>query len=83
MSAALDRQGTPWPRMFDALGRRVDEVLYPPDHRALLLRGCQAGVVGRAFDVTRRPARAWPGPRASAYEVKPRSAWPAGGPHGV
>ncbi len=39
MSAALDRQSTPWPRMFDALGRRVDKVLYPPDQRALLLSG--------------------------------------------
>lgn len=39
MSAALDRQSTPWLRMFEALGWRVDEVLYPPDQRALLLSG--------------------------------------------
>ena len=52
ISAAIDRQGTPWLRMFDALGRRVDEVLFPPGYRALLLRGYQAGVVWRVFDKT-------------------------------
>jgi len=29
ISDALDRAGTPWLRMFDRLGKRVDEILYP------------------------------------------------------
>jgi acyl-CoA dehydrogenase len=50
ISAAVDRQGTPWLRMFDALGRRVDEVLYPPDYWTMLREGYRAGVVWRALD---------------------------------
>ncbi len=29
ISDAIDRAGTPWLRMFDRLGKRVDEILYP------------------------------------------------------
>lgn len=50
ISAAVDRQGTPWLRMFDVVGQRADEVLFPAGYRELLLRGYQAGVVWRAFD---------------------------------
>ena len=32
ISDAVDRAGTPWLRMFDRLGTRVDEVLYPPEY---------------------------------------------------
>jgi acyl-CoA dehydrogenase len=50
ISAAVDRQGTPWLRMFDALGQRVDEILYPPEYQTMLLAGYQAGVVWRAVE---------------------------------
>ncbi|MGH9468372.1 MAG: acyl-CoA dehydrogenase family protein [Terriglobales bacterium] len=49
ISDAVDRAGTPWLRMFDLRGRRVDEILYPPEYGRLLQRGYQAGVVWRAF----------------------------------
>ncbi len=49
ISAAVDRAGIPWLRMFDSLGRRVDEILYPPDYWQMLRRGYQAGVVWRVF----------------------------------
>lgn len=49
ISAAVDRAGTPWLRMFDDSGRRVDEILYPPDYWQMLRRGYQAGVVWRVF----------------------------------
>ncbi|MFQ5838899.1 MAG: acyl-CoA dehydrogenase, partial [Thermoplasmata archaeon] len=50
ISDAMDRAGTPWLRMFDRLGRRVDEVLYPPEYRKMLRKGYQAGVVWRVFE---------------------------------
>jgi alkylation response protein AidB-like acyl-CoA dehydrogenase len=49
ISAAVDRQGTPWLRMHDLTGRRVDEILFPPDYWKMLRKGYQAGVVWRAF----------------------------------
>ncbi|MGA2112116.1 MAG: acyl-CoA dehydrogenase family protein [Anaerolineales bacterium] len=49
ISQAVDRAGTPWLRMYDQLGRRVDEILYPPAYRLMLQRGYQAGAVWRAF----------------------------------
>lgn len=49
ISAAIDRLGTPWVRCFDRYGDRVDEILYPPDYRTLLLRGYRAGAVWQAF----------------------------------
>ena len=45
----IDRGRTPWLRMFDAFGDRVDEVLLPPEYRRLLLPGYRAGIVWRAF----------------------------------
>jgi len=53
ISDAVDRQGTPHLRMFDAQGRRIDEVLFPPGYRDALARGYEAGVVWRAFDASR------------------------------
>ena len=50
ISSAIDRAGTPWVRMFDSSGKRIDEILYPPEYRAMLLRGYRAGVVWRAFE---------------------------------
>lgn len=50
ISLAVDRGGTPWLRMFDRFGERVDEVLYPPEYWTLLARGYEAGAVWRAFE---------------------------------
>jgi acyl-CoA dehydrogenase len=33
ISSAIDRAGTPWLRMFDRLGKRVDEILYPREYQ--------------------------------------------------
>lgn len=49
LSAAVDRAGTPWLRMFDAQGERIDEVLMAGGYRTLLMRGYRAGVVWRPF----------------------------------
>ncbi len=50
ISDATDRAGTPWLRMFDRFGERVDEVLFAPEYREMLRKGYQAGVVWRAFE---------------------------------
>jgi len=49
MSDAVDRAGTPWIRMFDAAGKRVDEILYSPEYWRMLKRGYGSGVLWRAF----------------------------------
>jgi len=49
ISTAVDRAGTPWVKMYDALGNRIDELMYPPDYRRMLMHGYTAGVVWRAF----------------------------------
>lgn len=50
ISDAVDRAGTPWLRMFDRLGVRVDEILYPPEYWRMLKQGYRAGVLWRAFE---------------------------------
>lgn len=50
ISAAVDRAGTPWMRMFDRFGQRTDEILFPPDYWAMLRRGYRAGAVWRLFE---------------------------------
>ena len=50
ISDAIDRLGTPWVRMFDRAGRRVDEILYPPEYQTLLRRGYRSGVVWCALE---------------------------------
>jgi acyl-CoA dehydrogenase len=50
ISDATDRAGTPWLRMFDRAGRRVDEILYAPEYWRGLRQGYKAGVVWRAFE---------------------------------
>jgi alkylation response protein AidB-like acyl-CoA dehydrogenase len=50
VSDAVDRAGTPHLRMFDELGRRVDEILYPPDYWEALGRGYRSGFIWRVFD---------------------------------
>ena len=50
ISGAIDRAGTPWLRMFDRLGKRVDEILYPREYQTILRKGYRAGVVWRALE---------------------------------
>lgn len=50
ISEAVDRAGTPWLRMFDAWGRRTDEILFAPEYWQLLKTGYRAGAVWRCFD---------------------------------
>src|SRR5271155_1597680 len=50
ISNAIDRSGTPWLRMFDRLGKRVDEILYPREYQTMLRRGYRSGVVWRALE---------------------------------
>ena len=47
ISDAVDRAGTPWLRMFDRSGTRVDEILYSPDYWRMLKRGYRAGPLWR------------------------------------
>lgn len=50
ISDATDRAGTPWVRMFDRFGKRVDEILYAPEYLTILRRGYRSGVVWRALE---------------------------------
>lgn len=50
ISDAVDRGGTPWLRMFDRFGTRVDEILYSPEYWRMLKHGYRAGVLWRAFE---------------------------------
>ena len=50
ISEAIDRGGTPWVRMFDRFGKRVDEILHPREYWTTLKRGYRAGVVWRALE---------------------------------
>ena len=50
ISDAIDRAGTPWLRMFDRLGKRVDEILYPREYQTMLTTGHRSGVIWRALE---------------------------------
>jgi alkylation response protein AidB-like acyl-CoA dehydrogenase len=50
VSEAVDRAGTPWLKMFDRFGQRIDEVLFPPDYWKMLKYGYRKGIVWRAFE---------------------------------
>ncbi len=50
ISNAIDRAGTPWLRMFDRLGKRVDEIFYSREYQTILRRGYRSGVVWRALE---------------------------------
>ena len=50
ISEAVDRAGTPWVRMFDRFGKRVDEILYSPEYWTMLRKGYRSGVVWRALE---------------------------------
>lgn len=52
VSAAIDRAGTPWLRMFDRQGQRVDEILYPAEYWRMVRQGYQSGVIWRVFAET-------------------------------
>lgn len=50
ISEAVDRAGTPWLKMFDRLGSRIDEMLFPPEYWKMLRHGYQTGIIWRAFE---------------------------------
>jgi acyl-CoA dehydrogenase len=50
ISDATDRAGTPWLRMFDRSGVRVDEILYSPEYWRMLRHGYQTGLVWHVFE---------------------------------
>ena len=50
ISDAVDRAGTPWLRMFDQWGARVDEILYPLEYWRMLKHEYRAGVLWRVFE---------------------------------
>jgi alkylation response protein AidB-like acyl-CoA dehydrogenase len=50
ISDAVDRAGTPWLRMFDQWGARVDEILYPPEYWRMVKHGYRAGALWRVFE---------------------------------
>jgi len=50
ISEAIDRLGTPSLNMFDRFGKRIDEILYPPDYWQMLYEGYKRGIVSRVFE---------------------------------
>jgi acyl-CoA dehydrogenase len=50
ISDLTDRAGTPWLRMFDLSGMRVDEILYSPDYWRMLKHGYQSGLLWRTSE---------------------------------
>lgn len=50
ISENVDRAGTPSLRMFGQLGKRTDEILFPPDYWKMLRRGYETGALWRAFE---------------------------------
>jgi alkylation response protein AidB-like acyl-CoA dehydrogenase len=50
ISAAIDRNGTPWLRMFDPFGKRIDEILLPQEYWKLVKNGYKVGAVWRVFE---------------------------------
>ncbi len=50
ISASIDRNGTTWLRMFDTLGKRIDEILLPQEYWNLVKTGYIQAAVCRVFD---------------------------------
>jgi acyl-CoA dehydrogenase len=50
ISEATDRAGTPWLRMYDRFGRRVDELLLTSEYRRMVQKGYQEGILWRIFE---------------------------------
>ncbi|MCC6794193.1 MAG: acyl-CoA dehydrogenase family protein [Candidatus Hydrogenedentes bacterium] len=49
ISAAHDRAGTPWLKMFNVFGKRIDEVQCAPEYWKMLREGYTTGVIWRAM----------------------------------
>jgi alkylation response protein AidB-like acyl-CoA dehydrogenase len=50
ISNAVDCAGTPWLRMFDRSGNRVDDILYSPEYWRMLKQGYRSGLLWRIPD---------------------------------
>lgn len=50
ISESVDRSATPWLKMFDSHGVRIDEIQFEPDYYEMLARGYREGAVWRVFD---------------------------------
>ncbi len=50
VSEAVDRAGTPWLRMFDRTGTRIDEICYPSDYWTMLRKGYRQGIISHVFE---------------------------------
>ncbi len=49
ISASIDRAGTPWLKMFNRSGERIDLIQFEPDYGVLLRRGYREGIIWRVF----------------------------------
>jgi len=50
VSEAVDKAGTPWLRMFDRAGTRIDEICFSPDYWTMLRKGYREGIIARVFE---------------------------------
>jgi len=50
ISETVDHAGTPWLRMFDLNGARVDELGYPSEYWTMLQQGYREGIIARVFE---------------------------------
>lgn len=50
ISESVDRAGTPWLKMFDQAGTRIDEIAYTPDYWTMLRKGYSHGIISNVFD---------------------------------
>ncbi len=50
ISESVDRAGTPWLRLYNRHGERVDEIVLPAGYREMLLQAYQHGAVWRVLD---------------------------------
>ena len=49
-SYSVDRARTPWLRMFNEKGQRVDEILYPSEYWEMLYEGYKRGIIDLVFE---------------------------------
>jgi len=50
ISRTVDQHGTPWLKMFDKQGKRVDQIMYPSEYWKMLAKGYDDGIIWRSFD---------------------------------
>ncbi len=50
LSETVDRAGTPWLRMYNRQGERIDEIVMPAGYREMLLQGYRHGIVWRPLE---------------------------------